>query len=166
MKRYILLGAVILASTWSVAYADYIGDVPPDLCSNVAGLQDVVPANYHANGDGTCTMIDQGVTIDIVPPGGEPQAIDVAKPGEEAKTIDVNPVGGSSGSGSGRSESSNSIGSGVTPKVITSTEELQTYVFSATTTPEERVTILQTRLITLLQALVQMLTAQLATAQN
>lgn len=166
MKKAILISALILAPL-TAAHADLI-TLPnePDVCSNIEGYQYPAPSGWHAEADGTCTELQAPVTIDVVAPGEDPQTIDV-NTGGGAQTIDVNPaIGGSSGSSSGRPNySSDGQVLGVsTPSVITSVAELQNYVFDPNTTTEERVSILQVRLIQVLTALVQQLQTQL-TAQ-
>lgn len=130
----------------------------PDVCSNIEGHQYPAPAGYHAEADGTCTPLQDPVTIDVVPPGGEAQSIDVTPVGGSVQVIDVNPAQTTSGSASGRSDATVS-----TPKVITSTEELKTYIFDPNTTTEERMVAIQTRLISLLTKLLQQLQEQLNT---
>lgn len=164
MKKALIL-ALILAPL-SVVHADLI-TLPnePDVCSNIDGYQYPAPAGYHAEADGTCTLLEAPVTIDVVPPGGDPQTIDVAAPGETSKTIDVNPPSNSSGSASGRPNIS--VGGSVlgASTVITSLADLQNYVFDTNTTTEERITIIQTRLIAVLTQMVQQLQAQVSATQ-
>lgn len=128
MKKALILALVF--APFLTAHADLI-TLPnePDVCSNIEGHQYPAPEGYHAEADGTCTLLQEPVHIDIVPPGGEPQNIDVTPPGSDSQVIDVNPVnpGGTDGG------------------TITTIEELQNYVFGANTTQQERSALVGSR---------------------
>lgn len=153
MKKTLIF--VLVLVPFLTAHADLI-TLPnePDVCSNIEGHQYPAPEGYHAEVDGTCTLLEEPVTIDIVPPGGEPQTIDVTPPGDDSKTIDVNPSSTSSVGGS----------SGGRRRTITDINEVMGSVLGASTSvSEQTVLTLQIQLIGLLTQMVQQLQAQLNT---
>lgn len=160
MKKAILISALILAPL-TAAHADLI-TLPnePDVCSNIEGHQYPAPSGWHAEADGTCTELQAPVTIDVTPAGGQSQTIDVTPSGGSSQTIDVNPRS---------SSGTQSVSVGATtltqPSTITNVNDLATYTFNPNATEQEKVAILQARLVQLLVAMIQQLQAQLATMQ-
>lgn len=140
MKYFLIL--LSLVSFGGIVYAEEY-----DLCENIEGIQTTYPSGYSSVGSpGTCYVLPPPVTVDVNPVGS----------GVDAVTIDVNPAPASSGEpGSIPSDR----------KIITSTEELQTYTFSTDSTPQERITLIQERLKATLIQLIEMLTKQIAELQ-
>src|SRR3990167_9395369 len=144
-----------------------VAQAEEDWCTNLDGVQATPPAGYHVETDYTCTVLQTPVTIDLVPPGGEPITIDVNPPDAQgnywpAVTIDVNPVGLEIKTFT-EANATTSV-STTTPTVITSVEQLQAYIFDPDTTKEQRVESIENHIKSLLQKIIEILTAQIEAA--
>lgn len=144
MKKTIFAVIITLAFA-STASAQHPGIIPADYdwCSNMEGIQNPVPSGYHAESDGTCTVLPPPVTIDVVAPGEEAQTTDFAAPGDEPVTVDMVQGGSSGGSSSQGSAVINPDAPALpstsieTKKTITTVEE-----FKAATKPTKDIMII------------------------
>ena len=157
-----LLPILVLASFAGTAYAE------EDMCENIDGIQTTMPSGHSSVGSpGQCYELQTPVTIDLVPPGGEPITIDINPVDAEgnsgpAQTIDVNPVGLEIKTFT-EANATTSV-STTTPTVITSVEQLQAYIFDPDTTKEQRVEAIENHIKSLLQKIIEILTAQIEEA--
>lgn len=141
-----------------------------DYCSNIEGDQTSVPAGYHAESDGTCTVLQAPVTIDLAQPGEAPVTTDITPVDQSGSAtgpvqqIDVNPAGGGAVSATAQNVAVDGTVVSVsttTPRLITSLEELETYIFDPKISKEEKISVIESRLKVVLQALVDLLTEEL-----
>jgi hypothetical protein len=162
--KYITTLVIILALAGIVHAEDY------DMCNNIDGMQTTMPSGYStigANPPGSCYVIPPPVTIDVNPVGSGVDAVTIdvnpAGSGVDAVQIDVNPTPSSSGNTTSttNAQSQNAQTTSSTIKVITSTEELQTYLFDPKVPVAERAMIIEERIKAAMIQLIEMLTKQL-----
>ena len=157
-----LLPILVLASFAGTAYAE------EDMCENIDGIQTTMQSGHSSVGSpGQCYELQIPVTIDIVPPGGEPITIDINPVDAEgnsgpAQTIDVNPVGLKVKTFT-ESNATTSV-STTTPTVITSVEQLQAYIFDPKATNEEKVLAIEQHIVSLLKQIIEILKVEIEAA--
>lgn len=142
-----------------------------DYCDNLEGIQETMPAGYSSVGSPQqCYELQAPVTIDLTPPGGEPVTIDTNPVDEDGKsgpaqTIDVNPSSGGGVSEKTEQMITASIGevsmSTTTPKLITSIEELQAYIFAPETPVADRIVAIENHIKGLMEKLIEVLIAEI-----
>lgn len=154
--KMFLLAFLLAAGTANAQLAD------GDWCSNLDGVQSTPPAGYHVEPDYTCTVLQTPVTIDIVPPGGEPQTIDIVQDGGVPQTIDVNPQGSSPQTVTVTDVESAITVSTTTPTMITSISDLQAYIFNPDIPKEEKVAAIENHIKSLLMQWIEILKAEIA----
>lgn len=147
---------IALAFIGTTAYAE------EDLCNNIEGMQTTYPSGYSSVGSpGTCYILPEPVTIDVNPVGSGVDAVTIdvnpAGSGVDAVQIDVNPTPSSN---TGVIQNSVTTATSTT-KVITSTEELQTYLFDPKVPVAERAAVIEERIKAAMIQLIEILTKQL-----
>jgi hypothetical protein len=161
--KYLMTLTIALALTGIVHAEDY------DMCNNIDGVQTTIPSGYStigANPPGSCYVQPAPVTIDVNPVGSGVDAVTIdvnpAGSGVDAVQIDVNP-NPTSNNNSNTTATQNTVSQTATStiKVITSTEELQTYLFDPKVPVAERAAVIEERIKAAMIQLIEILTKQL-----
>lgn len=162
---YFALGIIVSCLYLNlIAHAEEI-----DYCNNIEGIQSSMPAGYSTVGSpGQCYLIPPPVTIDLNPPGNAPVTTDINPVDSHgnsgpAQTIDVNPGNGpqSVSAAATASDGTKVELSTTTPKLITSLEDLQPFIFDPSATKAEKIALIETRIKVLLQKLIDILVEEL-----